>query len=71
MVYYAGIPGILCSKVRAVVGEVSGDAWLTAFPPLTNMTAQVICWVVSFETNEFVRLNLCLHFTNLQLLWPR
>ena len=30
------------SKVRAVVGEVGGDAWLTALPPLTNMTAQVI-----------------------------
>merc|ERR550519_2406247 len=31
------------SRVRAVVGDLSGwDAWLTALPPLTNMTAQLL-----------------------------
>ena len=30
------------SRVRAVVGDMSGDAWLTALPPLVNMTAQLL-----------------------------
>ena len=30
------------SKVRCVVGEGGDDAWLTALPPLTNMTAQLL-----------------------------
>jgi len=30
------------TKVRSVVGDVGGDAWLLALPPLTNMTAQLL-----------------------------
>ena len=30
------------ARVRAVVGDVAGDAWLAALPPLTNMTAQLL-----------------------------
>ena len=29
-------------NVRSVVGEVAGDPWLLALPPLTNMTAQLL-----------------------------
>jgi len=29
-------------SVRSVVGEVSGDPWLLALPPLANMTAQLL-----------------------------
>ena len=29
-------------KVRSVVGEVTGDPWLQALPPLSNMTAQLL-----------------------------
>ena len=30
------------TMVRAVVGDVCGDAWLLALPPLTEMTAQLL-----------------------------
>jgi len=30
------------TRVRSVVGDVCGDAWLLALPPLTNMTAQLL-----------------------------
>ena len=29
-------------NVRSVVGEVAGDPWLLALPPLANMTAQLL-----------------------------
>ena len=29
-------------NVRSVVGEVPGDPWLLALPPLANMTAQLL-----------------------------
>ena len=55
------------SKVRAVVGEVGGDAWLTALPPLTNMTAQVIQPVMLRISNT---ISITCSFCGLAVLLP-